>query len=194
MTEMQKKQTLGIAIASLICGCLFLIPFLGVLFSLTAIILGIISLSKINKDKEALGGNGLAIAGIVLGSIGVIIAIAMLGLFAAVAVPNLMQARSSANEALAESTLRAISTAAETYAAANGEYPYSEYDMVNAQPPYINKYYNNQIISGYDYSLILNGNGYSMVARPKECGVTGKTVFIMETGGNLISEDCGVEY
>ena len=51
MTETQKK-TLGIAIASLICGCFFIIPLLGFLLSIVAIILGIIAISKINKNEE----------------------------------------------------------------------------------------------------------------------------------------------
>jgi len=73
MTEVQKKQTLGTAIASLICGCFFLIPILGWLSGLAAIVCGIIALMKISGNKETLRGKGLAVAGIIMGGIGFII-------------------------------------------------------------------------------------------------------------------------
>ena len=48
MSEVQKK-TLGIAITSLVFGCLVIIPLLGLLFALAAIILGSIAMSKISR-------------------------------------------------------------------------------------------------------------------------------------------------
>ena len=72
MTKAQKKKTLGLAITSLVFGCLFFIPFLGFLFSLAAIVLGIVALVSMSKSKKTIKGQGLAITGIVLGSIGVI--------------------------------------------------------------------------------------------------------------------------
>lgn len=73
MSEGQQKKTLGMAIASLVFGCFLLIPLLGLVFSIPAIILGIIALVKIGHNKETLKGSGLAIAGIILGAIGIII-------------------------------------------------------------------------------------------------------------------------
>jgi len=60
MTEVAKK-TLGLAVFSLVLGCLFIIPLLGMIFGIAAITLGVIALSKISKDKETLKGNGFAI-------------------------------------------------------------------------------------------------------------------------------------
>jgi len=65
---MIKKKTPGLAIASLVMG-IFSLYGLG---SILAIIFGIISLNKIKKDKN-LKGEGFAIAGIVLGIVGIIV-------------------------------------------------------------------------------------------------------------------------
>ena len=89
MTEV-KKKTSGIAVASLVCGCLFLVPVLGVVCSLAALILGIIALVKLSKAKDEMKGKGLAIAGTVLGSIGLIVFIAFMIMVATV-VPQIAE-------------------------------------------------------------------------------------------------------
>ena len=61
------EKTSGLAIASLIFGLLFLFFPL----SIVAIVFGHISLSQIKKSAGRLGGKGLAIAGLVLGYLGV---------------------------------------------------------------------------------------------------------------------------
>ena len=57
----QKAKTNGLAIAALVCSF-----FCGIL----GIILGIVAINQINKTNE--GGKGLAIAGIVLGAVGML--------------------------------------------------------------------------------------------------------------------------
>ena len=189
MSEGQKK-TLGLAIASLVCGCLFIIPLLGILLSLTAIILGVIALVKISKDKDNLKGNGLAISGIVLGAVGIII-IPIVSLLAAIAIPNLLRARVSANENSAQADVRTIATALETYAAANyGNYPTSEYNLLDAEPPFLTDSYDNKTVNGYDYSLDLRPDNYRITAAPSKCGTTGTKVFVGEMGGKFGSYKC----
>lgn len=177
MTEMQQKKTLGIAIASLVFGCLFLIPLLGVIFSLAAIILGIVALVKISQNKDTLKGSGLAISGITLGAVGILI-IPIVAMLAAIAIPNLLRARVQANQAAARASVMTIATALETYAAANnGKYPSSEYELVQAQPPYLNGSYDKKIINGYVYSLNLRPEGYEVKAEPEQCMTTGMKIF-----------------
>ena len=65
----RQKKTLGIAVTSLIFGCFYWLPFLGMFCSLIALILGIIALSKISNNKDTLRGRGLAIVGIALGAV-----------------------------------------------------------------------------------------------------------------------------
>ncbi len=182
MTEMQKK-TIGLAIGSLICGCFSLIPIIGLLPSLPAIILGIIALVKISKNKETLKGNGLAIAGIVMGSLGIIF-LPIMGLLAAIAIPNFLRAKISANDALARSTMHTLSTASETYKMANNQYPLISNDLTDANPPYIVNSYCNETISGYTYTCEFNENGYRFTASPVGDS-EGTKIFTIETGGKL---------
>jgi len=65
-----------------ICG--FLFPFL---LSIAAIILGHLSLSEIKKSAGRVTGQGLAIAGLVLGYLG-IVTIPVILIIAAIAIPN----------------------------------------------------------------------------------------------------------
>jgi type IV pilus assembly protein PilA len=103
-------HTSGKAIASLICGIFtFFLPA-----SIAAIILGHISLSEIRNSAGRMGGRGIAITGLVLGYLGLVIIPIMI--VAAIAIPNLLRARTAANEASAVGSLRSINTAAMIYA------------------------------------------------------------------------------
>jgi type IV pilus assembly protein PilA len=101
----------GKAIASLVCGIFtFFLPA-----SIAAIILGHLSLSEIRKSAGRIGGQGIAITGLVLGYLGIVI-IPFILIVAAIAIPNLLRARIAANEASAVGSLRTINTAAMVYA------------------------------------------------------------------------------
>lgn len=118
----------------------------------------------------------------------IMIVVAIIALLAMIAIPNLLRARLSANDALAKSTLRTISTAAETYATSHaGNYPTSEDDLYLASPKYINKRYCDETISGYVYACTFPTTGaeYTFMATPSAIGVSGTTVFSITTGGVL---------
>lgn len=103
--------TSGKAIASLVCGIFtFFFPA-----AIAAIILGHLSLSEIRKSAGRLGGQGIAITGLVLGYLGLVI-IPFILIVAAIAIPNLLRARIAANEASAVGSLRTINVAAVQYA------------------------------------------------------------------------------
>jgi type II secretory pathway pseudopilin PulG len=103
-------ETSGKAIGSLICGLMFFFFPIAVI----AIVLGHLALSEIRKSAGRLQGQGMAIAGLVLGYAGVAF-IPFILIIAAIAIPNLLRARSAANEASAVGSLRAINVAAITY-------------------------------------------------------------------------------
>lgn len=112
-------------------------------------------------------------------------------LLAAIAIPNLLRARIMASESAAQATIRMISTAIETYAAANnGQYPSDEYALKYSIPPYLDRIYNNETISGYVYSSDLNPSGYKITATPSKCGTTGNKIFMIETNGKLSENSC----
>jgi type IV pilus assembly protein PilA len=119
------QETSGKATASLICGILayLILPFLA---AIPAIILGHLALSDIKKTAGRLKGNGLAIAGMVMGYAQVVFLPVIL-IIAAIAIPNLLRSRMAANEASAVGTLRNYNTAMVTYASMcpNAGYPVS---------------------------------------------------------------------
>ncbi|HTW57644.1 MAG TPA: DUF4190 domain-containing protein [Terriglobales bacterium] len=109
-------QTSGKAIASLVCGLLFFIPFAFV----AAVVFGHLALSEIKKSTGRLKGEGLAIAGLVLGYVWIVF-IPVILIVAAIAIPNLLRARIAANEASAVAGVRTLVTAEITYAAGHPE-------------------------------------------------------------------------
>ncbi|MGE5197460.1 MAG: prepilin-type N-terminal cleavage/methylation domain-containing protein [Deltaproteobacteria bacterium] len=124
----------------------------------------------------------------------IMIVVAIIALLAAIAIPNLLRARITANESAAQATLRTISTALETYSAANNGL-YSPSDglavddyMRGTTPPYLNKAYCGQTESGYVYGCSIDTGGYTLTARPSNCTTAGTKSFTMTTGGVLVTD------
>jgi type IV pilus assembly protein PilA len=105
------QEKSGKATASMVCGILFFFwPFTAI----AAVILGHIALSEIKKSAGRLAGQGMAVAGLVLGYIGLAF-IPFILIIAAIAIPNILRSRMAANEASAVGTLRTYNTAMVTY-------------------------------------------------------------------------------
>ena len=119
----------------------------------------------------------------------IMIVVAIIALLAAIAIPNLLRAKISANDALAQSTLRTISTAAETFGTANsGNYPGAIASLTTATPPYLNSAYCSTTTAGYGYLCTFDKDaGYTLTAIPVTRGTTGSSTFTMTTGGVLTS-------
>ncbi len=101
----------GKATASLVLGILSVICF-GALAGIPAIILGHVSRSNIQKSGGKLKGEGLALAGLIMGYFSLVISLLFI---TAVTIPSLLRARQSANEAAAAATVRTLSTTEMTY-------------------------------------------------------------------------------
>src|SRR2546427_102170 len=112
--------TSGKAIASLVCG----ISFLLLPAAIVAIIFGHLSLSEIRKSAGRLKGEGIAIAGLVLGYLGVL-AIPFVLIIAAIAIPNLLRARIAANETSAVASVRAVANAEVAYSSQHPDAGYT---------------------------------------------------------------------
>ena len=67
----------------------------------------------------------------------IMIVVAIIALLAAIAIPNLLRARMSANDALAKGTLRTLSTSSETFATGNNG-NIRQRASLTGHPPYIN--------------------------------------------------------
>lgn len=114
MTNTNVKNS-GLAIASLIFGLLFFVPF-GFLL---AIIFGFVGLSKIKDSDGQLKGKGMAITGIILGFAWIVM-IPITGLLAAMAIPAFQKVRETSLEKMMINNARQISLAAQQYRLENG--------------------------------------------------------------------------
>ena len=112
-----QQETSPLAIASLICACLF---FCGIT-TILAIIFGHISLSQIKRSGGRLKGQGLAIAGLVIGYCSFLPILIMV----AIAIPNLLRAKIAANESSAAASVRTVATAELAYASTYAERGYT---------------------------------------------------------------------
>jgi len=137
-------ETSGKAIVSLVCGLLFFIP----LSFIAAIVFGHLALSDIRKSAGRLHGQGMAIAGLVLGYFWVALVPIVL-IIAAIAIPNLLRARMAANESSAVASVRNIVKAETAYASAHPDRGYTCYfgDLTRE------RLINNSLASGHE-------NGY----------------------------------
>ena len=116
----------------------------------------------------------------------IMIVVAIIALLAAIAIPNLLRAKISANDALAQSTLRTLSTASETFTTANnGNYPDDMTSLTGATPPYINTDYCSTTDAGYSFTCTNTAGGYTYVATPVTVGTSGTTTYTITTGGIL---------
>ena len=147
-----------------------------------------------------------------------LIVVAIIGIIAAVAVPGLLRARMSGNEASAIGSLRAISSAQVTYSSSCGQNGYVERleDLV-AAPPGDNRGFisadlnaNGVVKSGYavnvsqdssampvaDTSKTCNGtnafSGYFAEAHPVMIGASGQRSFATDTLGAIYFNNPGV--
>ena len=119
----------------------------------------------------------------------IMIVVAIIALLSAIAIPNLLRSRITANESAAQATLRTISVGIETYAAASGgTYPTAETDLTGATPKYLNKAYDGVTESGYKYAYTLTTTNYTVTARPTSCTMSGTKSFTVSTGGVLSTD------
>lgn len=112
----------GMAIASLVIGIVG-IPTFGIFVvgGIVGLVLGIIALVRASKNPAVYGGKALAIGGIIANGLAIVL-IPLIGMMAAIAIPSLLRARVSANEAAAIGDTRSVISAQMTYSSANGGY------------------------------------------------------------------------
>lgn len=116
----------------------------------------------------------------------IMIVVAIIALLAGIAIPNLLRAKMTSNDSMALATLKAISTASESYAAANsGNYPLDISSLTGASPVFLNTPYCGSTVSGYDYTCAFNISGYTITATPSVVGTSGTTTRTIATGGIL---------
>ena len=112
----------GKAVASLVLGILSLV---GCIFlaGIPAIILGWLARRDIRRSDGRLSGGGLAMAGVVSGILGSVWSVAVIGMLAAIAMPNFREAQARAKIARVRSDLRTLAVVNEAYYVDNRSYP-----------------------------------------------------------------------
>ncbi len=117
----------------------------------------------------------------------IMIVVAIIALLAAIAIPNLLRARVNANEAAAQSTLKTISTACESFRAAQTTpaYPSAAADLTGATPPYIDStVFAAAGRQGYVFTYTqLSNNAYVCSGEPDVDGTTGTRTFAVDSSG-----------
>jgi len=120
----------------------------------------------------------------------IMIVVAIIALLAAIAIPHLLTARRTANEAAAKATVRSLSTAAETFATSHsGVYPAAVgagglLDFISSAQDYCADVGGGATpIQGYNYRCTMTPGGYTFVAEPMTPGTTGNVTYTASTGG-----------
>lgn len=109
-----QPQTDGKATGSLILGILSLFFCFSILAGIPAVILGHMSRKNIRQSMGRLKGDGMALAGLIMGYIS-FAAIPLILIIAAIAIPNFLRAKITANDSTAASVMRTVNTAQVTY-------------------------------------------------------------------------------
>jgi len=123
------------------------------------------------------------------------IVVAIIAIIAAIAIPNLLRSRMSANESSAIGGMRTISTAEASYQLsaidtdASGLGLYGTLSALGSQdPPFIDSALSGGIKSGYSFNIAQSGGGsvapvYTATAHPLQDNKTGTRKFFLDESG-----------
>jgi competence protein ComGC len=147
MTDVQPSQppapplsntqaaTPGTATASLVLGILSLLC-LGLLAGIPAVICGHKARGRIQRANGTLKGDGLALAGLIMGYISIGLTVVLIPMYAAIAIPSFVNARDKSQENACVNNLRQMSGAKDEYALDNNNAVPGIEDLV---PTYISR-------------------------------------------------------
>ena len=119
----------------------------------------------------------------------IMIVVAIIGLLVAIAIPNLLRARLSANEGASEATMRTYITAIENFRSDQNPplYPANLAALSAAAPPYVDAVLGVDPATkqgyGYVYVVNVNGNQYTLNGSPTNVGVTGNNFYFASEDG-----------
>jgi competence protein ComGC len=117
-----QPKTPALAIWSLvlgIIGLLLLLVCIGPLFAIPGVICGHLAYSRIKRSSGALAGEGMALAGLITSYISIAMAIFLVPMMMAIAIPNFVKARETAQMNACINNLRQIDAAKQEWALEN---------------------------------------------------------------------------
>ena len=181
------------AVASLVCGVLFLCAPA----SIAAVVLGHLALSDIKRTANRMAGKGMAIAGLVMGYLGIALT-AIYIIVVVFAVRKTLGKDVPANEVAAISTMRKYDQALKAYAEKCPQQGYPA-TLVPLGPGLGNCTRANltdarlavalPVLKGYMFQYTAGANGseqvrvFALVARPVQPNLTGKRFFFLDEEG-----------
>jgi type II secretory pathway pseudopilin PulG len=105
----------GLAVVSLVCGICTIVLFpLFFVFMIPAIVCGHVAQSRIKQAKGALVGGGMALAGLIMGYLGIAV-VPVGGLMAAMAIPAFQKVRTTSITKVMDNDARQLASAAQQY-------------------------------------------------------------------------------
>lgn len=124
----------------------------------------------------------------------IMIVVAIIGLLAAIAIPNLLRARMNANEGAIKYDLRTFSSANESYRSAQSTPVYASAvtDLTGASPAYIDASWTASSKHGFDLTYATATNTYSMLAAPTTAGTTATNTYCVDHSGTIRGAASGV--
>jgi len=175
-------KTDGKAIASLVCG-IASITVLFILAGIPAIILGHISRSEIRKSAGRLRGEGMALAGLIMGYLSFAI-IPLLVILATIVIPTLLRARQAAHETSAVFALRKIHAAEEMYIAdTHGRFGGMN-DLIGRNLVESNLFPGSHDGYYFDVTVDSSGKEFTATAEP-ETSETGRYGYFVSSDGEI---------
>jgi len=112
-----------------------------------------------------------------------LIVVAIIGIIAAIAVPNLLQSKAAANEASAISAVRNIVTSHITYSATVGSGKYAADLSVLEGAKLIDSVLGSGTKDGYSFASTGTTNTFTITADPLTAGTTGTRYFFSDESG-----------
>jgi competence protein ComGC len=137
--------------------------FFSILTGIPAIILGHLSRSAIRNSLGRLKGEGMALAGMILGYVSVAIVIPFILIVATIAIPSLLRSRQAANESAAVANVRTLNTAEVTYLSSKGG-SYGDLDALIAAGLVDETFTGTK--AGYIYTIAASSTAYTIEATP----------------------------
>jgi hypothetical protein len=161
-----------LAISSLVLGILALLLLLiclGPVFAIPAVICGHMAYSRIGKSAGQLSGREMALGGLITGYISIGLSLFLIPLMAAIAIPNFVRARETAQRNACINNLRQIEAAKELFALDKGAeigQPITEQNL----DPYLR--------AGFRSFTCPAGGIYSInvIGEEPTCSITGHTL------------------
>jgi type II secretory pathway pseudopilin PulG len=178
------KKRAGLAVASLVLGVVGL-PTLGLLGvgAITGVLLGAVALARVNRRPDEYGGRGLAIGGLVLNGVSLLLA-PVIGIIAAIAIPNLLASARAANEASAIRNLRVLAQAEEVFISTHDGTPGVYDDLKNAE--LLTEELTRGESHGYRFEVNVEGDNFAVLATPVKYPASGKRSFYYSSDDGLI--------